>query len=93
MADLTPVEAPGAAPPRAILDARHARHGTTLSAWEEAIRAGVQSQLELAVMRLSQDAPALLDDAGPKCVRIEVELPLPEGERLCFRGELELVEG
>jgi hypothetical protein len=78
--------------PIAIRDAHHARHGTTLAAWEEALRTLVQQQMELAVLRLSQDAPGLLDDEGPKILTLDLAFPLPAGETLAFRASLELVE-
>jgi hypothetical protein len=76
----------------ALQDAATAHHGTTLAAWEEALRAAVQSLLELAVLRLSQSAPDLLSDTGAKFVCLDLVLPLPAGERMRFRASLELVE-
>lgn len=76
----------------AFAEAASHPHGAALSAWEEAIRAHVQQQMELAVLRLSQQAPGMLDDAGPKYCNLVVALPLPTGERLTFVASLELVE-
>lgn len=76
----------------ALHDAATARHGTTLAAWEEALRALVQQQMELAVYPLSQAMPGMLDDVGPKFSVVEVTLPLPAGERVRFYATLELVE-
>ncbi|MBX9700976.1 MAG: hypothetical protein K2X74_16180 [Acetobacteraceae bacterium] len=66
--------------------------GASLTAWEEALRAHVQQQMELAVLRLSQGAAAMLDPAGAKFAEVDVTLPLPAGERFRFRASLELVE-
>lgn len=68
------------------------RLGVPVSAWEEQIRAHVQQQLELAVYRLSQAAPDMLDENGARFVAVDVTLPLPAGERVRFVASLELVE-
>lgn len=85
MHDLT---APAPAAPATAYE----RLGTPLSVWEEQLRAHVQQQLELAVHRLSQAAPEMLDEAGPRFVTVDVTLPLPAGERVRFVASLELVE-
>jgi hypothetical protein len=66
--------------------------GADLAAWEDAIRAHLQQQMELAVLRLSQGGPTMLTEDGPKWHDVDVTLPLPAGERLRFRASLELVE-
>lgn len=67
-------------------------NGVSLVAWESAVRALVQQQLEQAVLRLSQDAPRLLDEDGPRYDSVVLRLPLPDGTRLDFRASLEVVE-
>jgi hypothetical protein len=76
----------------ALLEAATARHGVTLSAWEAELRAVVQARMERAVLALSEAAPSMLDDAGDKHHRLEVEIVLPAGDRLRFTASLELVE-
>ena len=66
--------------------------GAGLAAWEDAIRAHMQQQMELAVLRLSQGVPTMLTEDGPKWHDVDITLPLPAGERLRFRASLELVE-
>lgn len=66
--------------------------GASLTAWEDAIRAHIQQQMELAVLRLSQGVPTMLTEGGPKYHDVDLVLPLPAGERLRFRASLELVE-
>lgn len=68
------------------------RLGVPLSVWEEQLRAHVQQQMELAVHRLSQAAPDMLDEHGLRFVSVDVTLPLPAGERVRFFASLELVE-
>lgn len=68
------------------------RLGVPLSVWEEQLRAHVQQQMELAVHRLSQAAPDMLDEHGARFVSVDVTLPLPAGERVRFKASLELVE-
>lgn len=67
-------------------------NGVTLAAWESAVRALVQQQLEQAVLRLSQDAPRLLDEDGPRYDSVVLRLLLPDGSALDFRASLEVVE-
>ena len=67
--------------------------GVGLSAWEEAIRAHLQQQMERAVLRLSQAGPAMLGEGGPKFAVVDTILPLPAGDRVRFVASVELVEG
>lgn len=66
--------------------------GANLAAWEDAIRAHLQQQMELAVLRLSQGGPTMLTEDGPKWHDVDITLPMPGGERMRFRASLELVE-
>ncbi len=66
--------------------------GASQAAWEDAIRAHLQQQIELASLRLSQSGPDLLSEHGAKFVSVDLVLPLPAGERVRFRASLELVE-
>ena len=85
---------PAPARAEAVLDqAARGPFGASLAAWEDAIRAHLQQQMELAVLRLSQSGPDLLSDTGAKFVSVDLALPMPAGERVRFRASLELVEG
>lgn len=64
----------------------------TLAVWQERIRAGMQQQLELAVSRLAQMTPTLLEEGGPRFTSIEVTLPVIGNDQVVFRASLELVE-
>lgn len=84
---------PAPARAEATLAAVHtAPYGVSQAAWEDAIRAHLQQQMELAVLRLSQGGPTMLTEDGPKYHDVDITLPLPAGERLRFRASLELVE-
>jgi hypothetical protein len=76
----------------AIEAAAHAPWGAPLSAWEDAIRANVQAQIEAAVLTLSHAVPGMLADDGAKHHRIEVVLTLPHGEWLKLTASVEVVE-
>jgi hypothetical protein len=76
----------------ALLDAAQARHGTTLSAWEVALRAHVQALIEAAVLPLSEAVPDMLDEGGDLYREVRLELPLPAGERLRLVASVEVVE-
>lgn len=69
--------------------AARGRVGATLADWEEAIRAHLQAQMALAVMRLSQGAPAMLEEGSDGFERVVVDLPLPDGTRFRFDAALE----
>jgi hypothetical protein len=76
----------------ALQDAAHHRWGAPLSAWEDAIRAHVQAQIEAAVLDLSRAAPGMLADDGDRFRRIEVVLTLPAGERMTLVASVEVIE-
>lgn len=64
----------------------------TLAVWQEQIRAAMQMQLELAVSRLAQTVPTLLEEGGPRFTSIQVTLPVVGNDQVVFRASLELVE-
>ena len=78
--------------PDAIAMAAQHPHGAPLQLWEDAMRALVQHQLEIAMLRLSHAAPDLLSEHGAKFVHTDLTLPLPGGEKVRLRANLELVE-
>jgi hypothetical protein len=67
-------------------------NGVSQDAWESAVRAVLQQQMELAVLRLSHDAPALLTEDGPRYDSVALRLPLPDGTQIDFRASLQVVE-
>jgi hypothetical protein len=76
----------------ALQEAATARHGVTLAAWEEALRAHVQALLVTQMLRLSEGIPDMLADDGGKYHRIDVPLLLPAGERLRLVASIEVME-
>lgn len=63
------------------------RHGMTLTEWEAAMREHVQSQLSMALLRLSHAAPGLIDTVG-SVEAVDLPLPMPAGEVLRFTATL-----
>jgi hypothetical protein len=81
--------APGDA--RALAEAAASPIGASLGEWEAGLRTLVQQQLAIAMLRLSDAVPGLLDEPPVRPPVVDLVLPLPAGEKLRLVARLERV--
>lgn len=83
------IRAPGDV--RALAEAAASPIGASLAEWEDGLRMLVQQQLTIAMLRLSDAVPGLLDVPPVLPPVVDLVLPLPAGEKLRLRAVLERV--